>query len=114
MRKALKFEPACVKTLSAVEAEPNSSNQHELNGVAELKDILGLDKRSFDARFSIRGQDGYVTSRVTWYDARENNPTRSEYRLYFQTNEVMNLAQKGSTLVLGYDPSEVFWIELIQ
>lgn len=87
MIKALSLNPACIKTLSAVEAEPNRSNQHELNGVVQLKSILGLSRQSFDARFSIRGQDGYVASSVTWYDARESHPTRSEYRLYFQTNE---------------------------
>ncbi|CAH6782236.1 conserved hypothetical protein [Vibrio chagasii] len=114
MIKALSLNPACIKTLSAVEAEPNRSNQHELNGVTQLKSILGSVKQSFDARFSIRGQNGYVTSSVTWYDARVNHPTRSEYRLYFQTNAVMDLAKEGSTLALGKDPSGDFWIELIQ
>lgn len=113
MINALNLSPACIKTLSAVEAEPDRSNQHELNGVAPLKDILGLSKRSFDARFSIRGQDGYVVSSVTWYDARESHLTRSEHRLYFQTNEVMDRAQAGSTLILGLDTSKEFWVELI-
>ncbi|GLX80606.1 hypothetical protein theurythT_00580 [Thalassotalea eurytherma] len=52
---ALNLSPACIKTLFAVEAEPNRSNQHELNGVAQLKTILGLPRRPFNARFSIRG-----------------------------------------------------------
>ncbi|MFA0117060.1 type II restriction endonuclease [Vibrio breoganii] len=113
MRAALNLNPACIKTLSAVEAEPNRSNQHELNGVAQLKNILGLSRQSFDASFSIRGQDGHIVRSVTWYDARENHPTRSEYRLYFQTNEVMNLAQEGSHLALGLDSNRDFWVELI-
>lgn len=113
MKGALNLNPSCVKTLSAVEAEPNRSNQHELNGVVQLKSILGLSRKSFDACFSIRGQDGYIVSSVTWYDARESNPTRSEHRLYFQTNEVMERAQEGSTLILGLDSSEDFWVELV-
>ena len=113
MRSALNLSPACVKTLSAVEAMPNRSNQHELNGVTQLKKILGSAKQSFDARFSIRGQDTYVESGVTWYDAREKHPTRSEYRLYFQTNQVMNEAKEGSTLVLGRDIYGNFWVELV-
>ncbi|MBB1312010.1 type II restriction endonuclease [Aliivibrio fischeri] len=113
MKGALNLSPSCVKTLSAVEALPNRSNQHELNGVIQLKDILGTAKQSFTARFSIRGQDGYIESGVTWYDARVNHATRSEYRLYFQTNEVMNLAKENSTLVLGVDTSDNFWVELI-
>lgn len=114
MIKALNLSHTCIKTLSAVEAEPDRSNQHELNGVAQLKNILGLARQSFDAYFSIRGQDGYLVSSVTWYDARENNPTRSEHRLYFQTNEVMDQAQEGSTLILGQDSSGEFWVELVQ
>lgn len=114
MIKALNLSPACIKTLSAVEVEPNRSNQHELNGVTQLKNILGLSRQTFDARFSIRSKDGYLTCSVTWYDARENHPNRSEHRLYFQTNEVMKLAKEGSTLVLGLDPEGEFWIELIQ
>lgn len=113
MKGALNLTPSCVKTLSAVEAEPNRSNQHELNGVAQLKSILGRPRKSFDACFSIRGEDGYIVSRVTWYDARESHPTRSEHRLYFKTNKVMELAQEGSTLILGLDSSEGFWIELV-
>ncbi|MFT7687143.1 MAG: hypothetical protein ACI9FB_002495 [Candidatus Azotimanducaceae bacterium] len=113
MIKALNLSSVCIKTLSAVEAVPNRSNQHELNGVTQLRDILGDKKKTFDARFSIRGQDEYVDSGVTWYDAREKHASRSEYRLYFKTNKVMNVANEGSTLVLGFDSSEKFLIELI-
>ncbi|MEQ5138033.1 type II restriction endonuclease [Providencia alcalifaciens] len=110
---ALNLNPSCVKTLSAVEALPSSSNQHELNGVSQLKSILGLEKRTFTVKFSLRGRDGYVESLVTWYDARENHASRSEYRLYFQTNTVMNMARQGSTLVFGIDSDNQFWAELI-
>ncbi|MBG2876700.1 type II restriction endonuclease [Proteus alimentorum] len=113
MKKALNLTNVCVKTLSAVEAEPNRSNQHELNGVSQLKNILGPNRCSFDIRFSIRGEDSYTVSNVTWYDSREKHPTRSEYRLYFQTNDVMNQAKAGSTLILGIDVSDNFWGELI-
>ncbi|ELV8813194.1 type II restriction endonuclease [Vibrio vulnificus] len=113
MRRALNLTDTCVKTLTAVEVELFRSNQHELNGVVELKRILGLSRQSFEAFFSVRGEDSYVKSSVTWYDARENNPTRSEHRLYFQNNEVMNRAKEGSTLILGWDDSKQFWIELV-
>lgn len=113
MKQPINLRSTCVKTLSAVEALPSRSNQHELNGVFQLKNILGVNKSSFDARFSVRGQDGYIVAGVTWYDARESHPTRSEYRLYFQTNEVMSTAREGSTLVMGTDNSGAFWIELV-
>lgn len=44
MINALNLSPACIKSLSAVEAVPKRSNQHEFNGVAQLKDILGNEK----------------------------------------------------------------------
>lgn len=113
MINALNFDVACIKTLSAVEANPNRSNQHELNGVAQLRRILGSEKSSFEGKFSIRGRNIEVPATVTWYDARENHPSRTEYRLYFQTNEVMEVALEGDTLVMGYDPHGQFWLELV-
>ncbi|MEQ4693011.1 hypothetical protein [Providencia manganoxydans] len=47
------------------------------------------------------------------YDARENHVSRSEYRLYFQTNTVVNMAREGSTLVFGIGRDNQFWEELI-
>jgi hypothetical protein len=35
------FRCSCIKTLSAVEANPARSNQHEFNGVTQLKSIFG-------------------------------------------------------------------------
>ncbi|EOE1185931.1 hypothetical protein [Proteus mirabilis] len=110
---ALNLSPSCVKTLSAVEALPSSSNQHELNGVSQLRSILGQERKTFPVKFSLRGEDGYVESLVTWYDARENHDSRSEYRLYFQTNTVMDRARAGSTLVFGIGSDDEFWAELI-
>lgn len=94
---------ACLKTLSMVEAVPEKSNQHEFNGVAQLKDIFGEDRRELKAKFSVRGQDGTEISNVTWYDARVSHPSRSEYRLYFQANPVMALAREGDNILIGFD-----------
>lgn len=41
---------------------------------------------------------------VTWYDARERNPSRTEWRLYFSSNAVMDLARAGDLLVVGRRP----------
>ena len=78
-----------VKRLVAVEALPADSNQHEFNGVKPLQGLFGPDRARFDTRFVYFGSDDQDVVRasgfVTWYDARENHPTRSEYRLYFPT-----------------------------
>ena len=89
-------EGVAIKRLSAVEADPVSSNQHEFNGVAPLKAILGAERRSYLARFIYLGEDEDDTLTadgfLTWYDAREAHPTRSEYRLYFPRTPVTERA----------------------
>ncbi|WP_201771542.1 type II restriction endonuclease [Pseudohaliea rubra] len=93
------------KRLKAVEVMPTSSNQHEFNGVRELRSLFG-DGRLADcpAHFIWFGDEGDVFAEhgvMTWYDARERHPTRSEFRLYFRSNEVMDAASTGDLLLLA-------------
>ena len=94
------------KRLTAVEVNPNTSNQHEFNGVASLKQILGTDTRTLPARFVYLGEhdDETVSTSgfVTWYDSRRDVPTRAaEYRLYFPTTPVSERASEGDLLIAG-------------
>lgn len=102
------FEGVVAKRLSAVESDPNRSNQHEFNGVTALKKLLGLEKfNDHPARFVWLGEENEGLSEdslVTWYDSRENHPKRSEHRLYFRTNPVMELAREGDLLIVGKRP----------
>jgi hypothetical protein len=109
------FEGAAGKILTAVEANPVTSNQHEFNGVTRLKDLLGeppVDGLNLRTRFLFLDDDAdaeVVLSRLTWYDARANHPTRSECRLYYPPNYVMDGAGEGDYMVLarlreGVDP----------
>lgn len=112
--QAINFKQSCVKTLSAVEASPESSNQHEFNGVSPLKEIFGKDKiTDMDVLFSIRGDEKVYASKMTWYDAREAHLTRSEYRLYFKNNDVMDAAKEGDNIIIGIDSSGNYHCELI-
>lgn len=112
--KPLVLKPACLKTLSVVEARPEKSNQHEFNGVVQLKNIFGLDKFERQAEFSVRGESIVDRAKVTWYDAREYHPTRTEHRLYFQTNKVMERANEGDNILIGFDSRDQLHIVLIQ
>jgi len=47
------FKGVAAKTLSAVEADPVKSNQHEFNGVAPLKNIFGLERQNLILALSI-------------------------------------------------------------
>lgn len=98
------FEGVAVKKLSRVEADIASSNQHEFNGVAQLKTVFGTEKATLPARFiwindeqEAIAEDGFVT----WYDARERHATRTEYRLYFQAPAVASLWGEGDTLLVA-------------
>lgn len=93
------------KTLSAVEASPDASNQHELNGVTRFQEILGTDRREFPAHLIYLSDDEDIPiegdTRLTWYDARERHPTRSEWRLYYPATPVSEAAEAGDLIVLG-------------
>lgn len=105
------FVSVVAKRLSAVEADTKSSNQHEFNGTKELKIMLGDaqgEKVSIPTLFMWAGGDDKIVSTegfVTWYDARHNHPTRSEYRLYFPTTDVSILAKEGDLMFIAKRPN---------
>ena len=103
------FSGVAIKELSAVEANPDVSNQHEFNGVNQLRNILGDSQRKFEAKFIyLNDDDDPVTDEgfLTWYNAREGKPRSAEYRLYFPTTEVSLRADVGDLLVIGFRPDE--------
>ena len=108
------LKPSCIITLTAVEANRDASNQHEFNGVSQLKQIFGKARFTKEVIFSIRGTDTFCKDTITWYDARENSPDRSEFRLYFRDNYVMEQACEGDNIIVGIDKSNQTHIILIK
>lgn len=112
------FEGVAAKRLSSVEIDLGTSNQHEFNGVQGLKRILGMERRTFSARFLYMGdtedqvfsEDGFVT----WYDARERHPARSEYRLYFPSNSITEAASEDDLIIFGNRPDDTIMVIIIQ
>jgi hypothetical protein len=105
------FSGVAAKRLRAVEANPSSSNQHEFNGVKELRELLGTARLTdYPATFVWLGDEDEAVSEevlVTWYDARQRQGHRApEYRLYFRDNPVMELATEGDLLVVAKMRSE--------
>jgi len=105
------FKGVAAKRLSAVEADVFRSHQHEFNGVEDLKRILGpaTGKKKFSAKFVyLADNDDPVESDgfLTWYDAREKHPTRSEHRLYFPTTIVSQCAAPEDLLIIGLRPDD--------
>ena len=106
------FTGVASKRLREVEVNPRVSHQHEFNGTEGLKRLLGTnssgDKKVFPARslwMSEENETLSVSSPLSWYDSRFKKPDRSpEYRLYFQTNDVMEKARPGDLLIIGRRP----------
>jgi hypothetical protein len=108
------FSGVAAKILSAVEAHPERSNQHEFNGSNELRAIFGeagLEKRRYPAKFLYLDENGdepvSEEATVTWYDARAKSATRtgrSEHRLYFPTTTVSQCASEGDVLFIAVTP----------
>lgn len=99
------------KHLSAVEVyRHGASNQHEFNGVARVVGLLGPERREHaPCRYALLGdEDPYEwhDSWITFYDAREAHPTRSEHRLFYPAGcPVMQRAQPGDPcwIIRGLD-----------
>lgn len=103
------FVGVTAKRLTEVEANPDKSNQHEFNGVKPLKKLLGEERLTdFPVRFVWMGEENEGFSEdslATWYDSREHHPTRSEFRLYFRSNPVMEIAAADDLLIIARRPS---------
>lgn len=110
------FEGVAMKKLRAVEINTRVSNQHELNGVNGFKGLLGEDKRVLKTTFLWLGgeNEGFTEyGTVTWYDARKNNPSRTEYRLYFPNNAVMAQANEDDLLLIAKKTDEELFIVVV-
>ncbi len=99
------FTGVAVKRLSAVETTPATSNQHEFNGSSRLRGLFGDDdRRGIPARYIWLGQEQEavtVDDTVSWYDSRRKNPVRTEYRLYYRTNEITGMMQENDVLFIA-------------
>lgn len=105
------FVAVAVKRLSLVEADAAKSNQHEYNGVSLLKKMFGTSaqKTIIPTHFMyVTDDDDPIESsgELTWYDARFNHPTRTEWRLYYPTNDVTVAAQAGDSLFICKKPDD--------
>ncbi|MEX0382792.1 type II restriction endonuclease [Spiribacter sp. 1M153] len=107
------FEIAAGRYLSAVDAEPNRSNQHEIGGLPKVgfKSVLGTPPKS--DKYLIRTTMAYIPDEgddapeivrdtVSWYDARWRKPDRSpEYRLYYRNNPVSTRIREGDLMIIA-------------
>ena len=100
------FAGVGVKRLSAVDADPAKSNQHEIGTTIAMRNqFLGEVRHEFPVVYVWLGreQDGFsVQGTATHYDAREMKAHRSpEWRLYYTSNPVTEAMQEGDSLFLA-------------
>lgn len=101
------FEGVAAKRLSAVEADETRSNQHEYNATKAMLDFMGrpAEKTKLPTRFIYMSDEDdepvFEDASLTLYDSRERHPTRSEYRFYFPTTRVSQLAGENDLLVIA-------------
>jgi hypothetical protein len=107
------FTGIAAKRLSAVEIDPETSNQHEFNGSKPLIELFGNGevKMRFFCTFMYFDDDEEKTMTadglLTWYDSRIKDDSRApEQRLYYKGNAVMDLATVGDLLVIGKRPED--------
>jgi hypothetical protein len=114
------FTGVAMKTLSAVEADPTRSHQHEFNGANPLMKVFGeaTEKQRYEALYIYLsdGDDEPIVAKgtLTWYDARLNHATRTEHRLYFPTNQVSMVAAEGDLLVVARRPDNSVLVVIAQ
>lgn len=105
-------EGVAAKYLSAVDAEPAKSNQHEIGGLPKAGFKAWLGTPAKHEVFRYRCRQIYISdeneeplicdSSVTWYDCRRNVEHRGpEYRLYYYDSPVTSLIQEGDFFLVA-------------
>ena len=93
------------KQLALVEVDPKASHQHEFNA-GGLRRLLGFGLDKVDGPLTILAQtaDGadpaIDESTYTLYDARENIPGRTEWRLYYASDLIARAGRPGDLLLM--------------
>lgn len=98
------FTGVVIKKLSVVETDSKASHQHEYNAKKPMDELFGIEvsRREYKARFLYLNDLETISAegKMTWYDARSNHPTRTEWRFYFQTTEVSKRSMAGDSLFI--------------
>lgn len=105
------FEGIAWKYLSAVDAEPTRSNQHELGGLvqagfARFLGEPGTETLQFPAQYILlmeaQEECTAVAGRASWYDSRRHKTGRGpELRLYYDSNPVTEQLIAGMFLLVA-------------
>lgn len=74
------------------------------------------DLKKFPTQFVWIGNENEILSSdgfLTWYDARLNHPSHSEFRFYFPTTEVSSIACEGDLLIIAQKTDGSIFITIV-
>ena len=99
------FDAIGYKRIKPVEICAELSNEHEFNGVNDFRKLFGDNKQSLSAKviYLCDSEDEFMEEKTnfTWYNARENNPKRDEFRLYYSTSKcIQDKASVGDLFIV--------------
>lgn len=96
------FVGIIAKKLSVVETTPKISHQHEFNATSAMKTLFGKDRVRINSHYLYLSDNDTIADEgiLTWYDARANDPKRSEYRLFYTRNQVMIQAKANDSVFI--------------
>lgn len=107
------------KRISPVEVDLTRSRQHEFHA-GGLHAILGrpVGKDTYPAKYYYwRAQHPKpvtASSTFTYYDARENSPSRTELRLYYPTNTVTRMAGPGDLFLIEFGWTHAAKVHIVE
>lgn len=113
------FKGVAAKLLSEVEVNPKRSNQHEMQGIQQLRTMLGTERRSIPSTciYLADEPEKRVTHEgdLSWYDSRERDEKRSaEFRLYYKSgNDALKFAAARDVLIVAQKHDETLLLLIV-
>lgn len=107
------------KRLSPVEVDPSRSRQHEFHA-GGLQTILGrpIGKDTRPATYHYWRPEHprplTASSTFTFYDARENHPSRTELRLYYPSNSATRWAGPGDLFLIVFGKDNLANVHIVK
>ncbi len=107
-----------MKRLADVEVNPQRSNQHEFNAGGIRRELgFGHDRTRGEVEIHFYKEDGAepvaVSGGHTLYDARRNDPRRSEWRMYYDMRLAEHARVDDLMLLFRPDPTNAKLIAVI-
>ncbi len=102
------FTGVVVKRLTLVETKTEKSNQHEFQGIRQLRDLFGeQDRRDIRTTFIWMNREQEAMSDlgfVSWSNVRKGKPRSPEFHLYYNNNSITETMKEGDYAFIALKP----------